>query len=501
MKLSLILVTLGVTVTVFWAEKGKANHHVKKQFFKTEPTDKRNADTRKTRRFIEKLEITRKERSELMSSPYKSAKRGLYDVKQVSECQDGNKKCPPGTVRCGNAGRCISASWICDGCDDCGDNWDERNCCGEGEKECPAGTVLCGNPRSCISTSWICDGFDDCGDNWDEEHCCGGGTIPTPTPNVPCGWSEWSEWTECNTGCNAGLRHRNRTCLCQDGECEGESTEWEECPDDGCFPEAGSGCGTRVIQGRMHRIVGGENANEGAWPWQAQLFVTGSFVCGGTLVGPRHVISAAHCFPSFDPIYQDASNWRVHLGKQNLNLSVGEGETISAVDRLIIHEMYDDYTSDNDIAMLILTDEQSPSNKINFACLDLDHEKQFDSSSDCFITGWGATSWLGELADELQEANVPIIDRDTCNQPDYYDGELTVNMLCAGFVAGGVDSCQGDSGGPLACSARDCDTDEERWYLVGVTSWGYGCAFPNYPGVYTDVSKYTSWIQDHINSN
>ncbi|KAJ8042602.1 Enteropeptidase [Holothuria leucospilota] len=148
--------------------------------------------------------------------------------------------------------------------------------------------------------------------------------------------------------------------------------------------------------------------------------------------------------------YRNASNWMIHFGKQDLIRSVGEGETISAVEKLIIHEKYEG---------------------------------------------------LGKTANELQEAKVPIIDRDTCNQRYYYDGELTVNMMCAGFAAGGVDSCQGDSGGPLVCSAKDSDRDLERWYLVGVTSWGYGCALPNHPGVYADVSKYTSWIQNHIKSN
>ncbi|PIK49520.1 putative atrial natriuretic peptide-converting enzyme-like [Apostichopus japonicus] len=422
--------------------------------------------------------------SEASSSSESSSSAGSSSSSSSSSGCDG--------FTCQN-GNCIPATWECDNWDDCGDSSDENHCSGD----CPSNNVRCPNGWKCIPNSWICDDYDDCGDNWDEQSCSGQGDSST---QAPCGWSAWGDWSQCNTGCNAGLKQRTRTCLCQTGGCAGESTEWEECPDDGCFPEAHEGCGTRVLQQQMGRIVGGETAPKGAWPWQAQLFVSGSyFTCGGTLVGPRHVISAAHCFQG--RIYGDASNWNVHFGKHDLTLSVGTGESSSSVERLIIHENYDSQTQDNDIAMMILSEDQSPSDTINFACLDVDLSKIFNQTSDCFITGWGATAWQGDVADQLQEANVPLVDRATCNHSGSYGGAITDNMICAGFAAGGVDACQGDSGGPLVCSAKDANSDEDRWYLVGVTSWGYGCAFADYPGVYADVSKYMSWILNNINAN
>ncbi|KAJ8400323.1 hypothetical protein AAFF_G00397060 [Aldrovandia affinis] len=88
----------------------------------------------------------------------------------------------------------------------------------------------------------------------------------------------------------------------------------------------------------------------------------------------------------------------------------------------------------------------------------------------------------------LREALVPLIDRSVCNLPHVYGGAITDTMICAGYLAGGVDSCQGDSGGPLV-------TEEGSvWWLVGDTSWGYGCALPNNPGVYGNMPAFLSWI-------
>uniref|UniRef100_A0A8C6MH52 Transmembrane serine protease 3a n=1 Tax=Nothobranchius furzeri TaxID=105023 RepID=A0A8C6MH52_NOTFU len=96
--------------------------------------------------------------------------------------------------------------------------------------------------------------------------------------------------------------------------------------------------------------------------------------------------------------------------------------------------------------------------------------------------------WSGESSVVLRSAMVPLISAKTCNQPDVYRGRLTSRMICAGYLEGGVDACQGDSGGPLACERSS------EWKLVGVTSWGEGCALRNKPGVYTNVPAVLSWI-------
>ncbi|XP_038062602.1 trypsin-1-like [Patiria miniata] len=196
--------------------------------------------------------------------------------------------------------------------------------------------------------------------------------------------------------------------------------------------------------------------------------------------------------------YSNPSAWTVQLGKlyASSNIDASNGEYESGVSQVIIQEGYNQVTSDNDIAVMVLSNPLPASNSfVNFACLDLNRTRTFDSTSNCFTSGFGALSSGGSLATVLQEANVPLIPRTTCNGPYNYDGEVTTNMLCAGYVEGGIDSCQGDSGGPLVCASKDNAADVERWYLVGVTSWGYGCAQANYPGVYTDVSQYIDWLQ------
>jgi secreted trypsin-like serine protease len=111
------------------------------------------------------------------------------------------------------------------------------------------------------------------------------------------------------------------------------------------------------------------------------------------------------------------------------------------------------------------------------------------------ILGWGATdTFLSWGSDTLLKANVPIVDDSICNLPFAYDGEVTQNMICAGYMAGGTDACSGDSGGPLLT------LEDNHWYATGIVSWGYGCASPNLPGVYTKVMNYIGWIKQHVDS-
>ena len=88
----------------------------------------------------------------------------------------------------------------------------------------------------------------------------------------------------------------------------------------------------------------------------------------------------------------------------------------------------------------------------------------------------------------LNQVSLPIINRNQCNAPDWLDGAVTSNMICAGYAAGSKDSCQGDSGGPLTCQNKGV------WYLEGVISWGEGCAQPKQPGIYVRLTRYVSWV-------
>ncbi|KFO90906.1 Enteropeptidase, partial [Buceros rhinoceros silvestris] len=113
--------------------------------------------------------------------------------------------------------------------------------------------------------------------------------------------------------------------------------------------------------------------------------------------------------------------------------------------------------------------------------------QQFLPGINCSIAGWGRIMNQGPTSDILQEAEVPLISNEKCQQwmPEY---SITENMICAGYDIGGIDSCQGDSGGPLTSE------DGNKWFLVGVTSFGYNCSLPKRPGVYVRVTMFVDWI-------
>uniref|UniRef100_A0A3B3I9T8 Peptidase S1 domain-containing protein n=1 Tax=Oryzias latipes TaxID=8090 RepID=A0A3B3I9T8_ORYLA len=216
-----------------------------------------------------------------------------------------------------------------------------------------------------------------------------------------------------------------------------------------------------------NRIVGGQNAPAGFWPWQVSL-QTSSHFCGGSLINNQWVLTAAHCFPS-----RSASGVNVVLGLQSLQGS-NPNRVSQTIATLIIHPNYNSKTEDNDIALL----------------------HTFYSGVNTWVTGWGniGTNVSLPAPQTLQEVQIPIVGNRQC-KCSYGASSITDNMVCAGLLEGGKDSCQGDSGGPLVIKQNN------RWIQAGVVSFGIGCAEPNFPGVYTRVSQYQTWINTQITSN
>jgi secreted trypsin-like serine protease len=250
------------------------------------------------------------------------------------------------------------------------------------------------------------------------------------------------------------------------------------------------------------RIVGGREADASAWPWQVALVNAGEDpfegqFCGGSLIDPQWVLTAAHCVADFRP-----SDIEVVAGTQDLTAG---GQRMS-VARILAHEAYQPSSSENDIAALQL------SAPVDFRSVGVAAEPSLVAPGTvATVTGWGLLrpigraedgTWIDEftgqeveqldeqyLAETLMEVDLPLISLERCRDA-YPDEIIDERQVCAGLETGGKDSCNGDSGGPLVVP------DGRGGYVqAGVVSWGYSCAQPGKYGVYTRVGYYVDWLE------
>uniref|UniRef100_A0A8D0HCL6 Transmembrane serine protease 3 n=1 Tax=Sphenodon punctatus TaxID=8508 RepID=A0A8D0HCL6_SPHPU len=241
-------------------------------------------------------------------------------------------------------------------------------------------------------------------------------------------------------------------------------------------------CGTRSRY--SPRIVGGNASSPQQWPWQASLQFQGFHLCGGSVITPWWIVTAAHCV--YDLYLPSA--WTVQVGFVTLE---DASINLYPVDKIIYHRNYRPKTMWNDIALMKLASPLVLNGLIEPICLP-NFGEHFPEGKSCWISGWGATEEGGDTTESMNYASVPLISNRVCNHREVYGGIVASSMLCAGYLKGGVDTCQGDSGGPLACE------DLNTWKLVGTTSFGEGCAEVNKPGVYSRVTSFLDWIHEQM---
>jgi len=256
-----------------------------------------------------------------------------------------------------------------------------------------------------------------------------------------------------------------------------------------------TGCGEKG----SNRVVGGEEAGENEFPWMCAILNSDNsyYTCGATLLScnPTIIVSAAHCFEGANG---QPGGKKVSCGAHRMNANgaspLDTNEQRLTITQIINHPQYSSFIfagdGSNDIAVIKVNGNFGCSaGKIWPACLPDKSRLAYEGWAKTTATGWGTLSSGGALPEKLQKVKLPPVTDQVC-EAALGAGRINDDvMICAGPKEGGRDTCQGDSGGPLV--TRD---SRPGFSLIGIVSFGDGCANPDSYGVYTEVSYFLDWI-------